>query len=69
MRSIIQRYRVDRRHIAYMRFIIEAYEGLAVMSTVDSQRAIIELKIAPGCLAEVNQIISELKSEFLVEID
>ncbi|MGD9008509.1 MAG: DUF4911 domain-containing protein, partial [Desulfobacteraceae bacterium] len=36
MRTTKQLYRVDRRQISMIRFIFEAYEGLAVVTTVDS---------------------------------
>lgn len=44
-----QRYfRIDRRDISYLRFILEAYEGIAVLTTVDARDGIVKVLIAPG---------------------
>ena len=44
-----QRYfRIDRRDISYLRFILEAYEGVAVLTTVDAGQGIVKVLIAPG---------------------
>jgi hypothetical protein len=45
----IQRYfRIDRRDISYLRFILEAYEGVAVLTTVNAGDGIVKVLIAPG---------------------
>ena len=44
-----QRYfRIDRRDISYLRFILEAYEGVAVLTTVDARDGIVKVLVAPG---------------------
>ena len=60
-------YRVDRREIAYLRFILEAYDGLAVVSTVDPEAGILVLHIAPGCEPDVEIILQDLKREIMME--
>ena len=60
-------YRVDRRQIAFLRFIFEAYDGIAVMTTVDPQRGIIELRIAGGCENDVDFILNDLKKDIIIE--
>ena len=60
-------YRVDRRQIAFLRFIFEAYDGIAVMTTVDPQRGIIELRIAGGCEGDVDFILDDLKKDIMIE--
>ena len=35
--TIKRYYRVDRREIAFLRFIFEAYDGLAVLETLDPE--------------------------------
>lgn len=43
-----------------LRFILEAYEGIALLTTLDSHLGLVELSVAPGCEEEVAQV---LKSE------
>lgn len=45
-----------RIHI--LRFILEAYEGIGLVTTLDAKLGLIELRIAPGCEEEVAQILS-----------
>jgi hypothetical protein len=40
-----------------LRFILEAYEGLGLITTLDSQLGLVELSVAPGCEEEVAQIL------------
>ena len=49
-------FQVDRREIHYLRFTLESYDGMAVVSTIDPHLALIEVSIAPGC----EKLISEL---------
>lgn len=60
-------YRVDRREIAYLKFILEAYDGLAVVSTVDAAAGILVLRISPGCEPDVEIILRDLKRDIMME--
>ncbi len=56
-------YKVDRCDIAYLRFIVESYEGLATLSTVDARKGIVSLS-APRCFAgDVDLLVRALGSE------
>jgi len=67
VQTVKQYYRVDRRQIAFLRFIIEAYEGIAVMQTLDPQAGLIVLHIAPGCEADVDLVLEDLKKEIRMQ--
>ena len=67
MKTIKRYYRVDRSQIAYIRFTLEAYEGLASVTTLDPFLGLIRLTIAPGRGPEVDAIIKDLKREILIE--
>ncbi|HKZ16351.1 MAG TPA: DUF4911 domain-containing protein [Geobacteraceae bacterium] len=59
-------YRVNRSDIAYLRFIIESYDGLASLSTVDNINGIVSMSV-PGCFVEeVDQLVQALKSEITI---
>lgn len=61
METIKQSYLVDKPRISYIRWIVESYDGMAIVSTIDPVDAIIELKIAPGCESIVNELIHSLR--------
>ena len=60
-------FRVDRKDIAYLRFIFEAYDGVAVVRTVDPDAGVIVLHISPGCEADVERILQNLKEDMIIE--
>lgn len=58
-----QRYfRIDRRDISYLRFILEAYEGVAVLTTVDARDGIVKVLIAPGSEYLVADLLDALRA-------
>ncbi len=67
MKSIRRYYRIDRRQIAFLKFILEAYDGIATLSTIDPRRGIISLDIAPGCESEVEMVLKDLGRQMLIE--
>ena len=60
-------YRVDRREISFLKFILEAYDGLEVQTTVDSAKGIAVINIAPGCEADVELVLQDLKKNVMIE--
>jgi hypothetical protein len=44
--------------IHLLRFILEAYEGIALVTTLDPDLGLIELSVAPGCEDELAQILN-----------
>jgi hypothetical protein len=62
-------YRVDRRHISLLRFILEAYEGVATLTTVDARAGIVKVLMAPGREPLVADLMAALCSsrEILME--
>ena len=59
--------RVDRREICFLRFIFEAYDGIAILTTIDSDAGIVLLTIAPGCEDDVEMILRDLKKDIMIE--
>ncbi|MBW2100196.1 MAG: DUF4911 domain-containing protein, partial [Deltaproteobacteria bacterium] len=41
MESIKKYYRVDRRAISFLRFVFEAYDGIATLTTIDPDSGIV----------------------------
>ena len=67
METIQKKYRVDRKKIGFIKFIFEAYEGIAVVSTVDVQKNLIMLSISPDLTEESDIIVNDLKKDFLFD--
>lgn len=67
MESIKRYYRVDRTEIAFLRFIFEAYDGIAMVRTMDAQKGVIMLYIAPGCEDDVNYVLQDLEKHLMIE--
>lgn len=65
--TIKRYYRVDRREIAFIKFIVEAYDGIAVLETLDPMAGIVVFHIAPGCERDIDAILADLKREILIE--
>ncbi|OGP90162.1 MAG: hypothetical protein A2156_12455 [Deltaproteobacteria bacterium RBG_16_48_10] len=59
--------RLRREDIAYFKFIIESYEGMAVVRTQDPREAIVELMIAPGWEKDVDEVLEGLQKEIPIE--
>ncbi len=67
MESTIQYYRVDRRQIGFLKFILEACDGIVTMSTVDAGLGLVSLRIPPGCEEEVTGILKGLEKDVFLE--
>ncbi len=48
---------MDPHQIHYLRFILEAYEGMALVSTIDRALGRVLLSISPGCEKDVFAIL------------
>jgi hypothetical protein len=62
-----RRLRVERSQISYLRFIFEAYDGIAVVRTTDAARGEIVLHVAPGCEDVVEMVLADLSKDLLIE--
>ena len=64
---ICRYFRVSHRDMVYLKFILEAYEGMNVMSTVDNRAGIIRVAIMPGFEEEMDALLAELGQEVMME--
>lgn len=47
MDSLVFKVKTEKRHIAYANFIVEAYDGMAVIRTADPEQGLLEVLVAP----------------------
>ncbi len=67
METIQKILRIERKEIAYFKFILEACNGIALVRTVDAGKGIVALHVAPGCEADVGEILKGLEKEIMME--
>ncbi len=60
-------FKIKRRDIAYMKFILESYEGLGVLRTIDPQLAIVEVMVPPGLEGDMEMVLEGLRDEIPIE--
>ncbi len=62
--GVIQRdLRLQRRDIAYVKYILEGYENLATVTTIDRSESVVRLSIVPDFASDVEGILNALKKE------
>ena len=66
-KTVKRYYRVDRRGIGFLRFIFEAYEGIAIIETLNPESGLIVIYIAPGCEPDVDMVLADLRSDIVME--
>lgn len=60
-------FKVLRRDMVFLKFILEAYEGMNVMSTVDNKTGIIRIAIMPGFVDDMDALLAELGKQVMLE--
>jgi len=61
---MIKYFQLDRKNIVAVQFIIEGYEGLATVTTMDAAGAVIQISIMPDFLREMNCLLDELSKKY-----
>jgi hypothetical protein len=64
---IFHYFKVRHRDMVYLKFILEAYEGMNVMSTVDNVAGIIRIAIMEGFEADMDALLAELGRQVAME--
>jgi hypothetical protein len=60
-------FKLKRKDIALVQFIIEGYEGMATVTTIDPHTAIIQISIIPDFISDMSAIIKDLKNKYKME--
>ena len=64
---IFRYFKVLHRDMVYLKFILEAYEGMNVMSTVDNVAGIIRIAIMEGFETDMDGLLAELGRQVAME--
>jgi hypothetical protein len=65
--AICRYFRVKHRDMVYLKFILEAYEGMNTMSTVDNVAGIIRIAVMPGFGEDMDALLAELGGHVTME--
>jgi hypothetical protein len=66
----VRYFRVDRKDLVFLKFILEAYEGLSTMSTADRKEGIVRISFGEWAADDVGGLLDSLAREItLVEVD
>lgn len=65
--DIIRYFRVERHDLVYLKFILEGYEGMSTLSTVEKKGALVSLSVPAGFAADMDELIAALKMEIRLE--
>ncbi len=57
-------FKLNRKNIAVVQFIIEGYGEMATVQTIDSRDAIIQISIIPDFISDMNDLIIYLKEKY-----
>ena len=49
---------VSPQEIHFLRFILEGYEGMAVVTTLEPEAGLVQVSIAPGCEQIVERVLN-----------
>lgn len=60
-------FKLKRNNIAQVQFIIEGYEGMATVTTLDPHAAIIQVSIMPDFVQEIINLTGSLKNKYNLE--
>ncbi len=60
-------FKLSRKDISLIQFIIEGYEGRATVTTIDPHTAIIRVLIMPDFISEMNDILNDLKNKYKMD--
>ncbi len=61
--TIQKLYRINRKDISTLKFLLESYEGIAVPRTVDDKIALVEVMIPAGFYRTFMDLVAEIAEE------
>jgi len=60
-------FQIERKYIVTVQFIIEGYERMAYVSTIDSKKAIIQISITPDYISDIEGLLEYLKCKYAMK--
>lgn len=61
--------RINPEHVAMFRFLLEAYDNMALFSVLEKNPCLLKIVFSPHCLAHARQILAEMRQSLPFEIE
>ncbi len=58
---------IPPKEIAFLSFILESYEGVAIARTIDPHQGLMELMVSPDYQEEMREILRDLSRQFPIK--
>lgn len=65
--AVVRYFKVGRRDLVYLKFILEAYEGMSTLSTVEPQGGIVRLSVPAGFETDIEGVIDAVREDISIE--
>jgi hypothetical protein len=59
---------IPPEEIAFLSFILESYEGVAIARTMDPHQGLMELMVSPDYEEEMKEILKDLGKQFPIKV-
>ena len=66
-KTVERYYRVDRKQIHFLKFVLEGYDGVAALTTIDPGKGLVVVRIGPGSQSLVDMIMADLQRQIRIE--
>ncbi|MBI9077813.1 MAG: DUF4911 domain-containing protein [Desulfatibacillum sp.] len=67
MECNLHKFRVDPKEIHFIRFIVEACDGVAIVTTIDAKTGLISFSVPPGREKEAEGIMASLSQSIFMD--
>ncbi|MDJ0766084.1 MAG: DUF4911 domain-containing protein [Myxococcota bacterium] len=67
-KMLLRSIRIDKRHIGYVKWLLESHDGMATPTTRQGSDDVIDLLVAPDFKDEFELLLTALSEEIEVEI-
>ncbi len=61
--DVVRYFLVDRHDLVFLKFILEAYEGMSTMTTVRREGVIVSITIPAGFAADMQELLAALSGD------
>ena len=64
---VVRNFKIDTSDIVFIKAVLESYEGMVVMRTIESGKPVIELLIARDFAGCIDKVIQDLAGQVPIE--
>jgi hypothetical protein len=63
MEIITEQFQLPRKDLAFFQFLLEGYDGISAIETLDPRSGVVQIHILPGFLPEAAAVLAALLAE------